>query len=189
MGLKEPKAGPDGTLSWTVDVSNAGTGDDFVLFLKELQMPDGQRRPYSMWFSGEYPRALDGLCKLLSLDMRVVDPAWIGLKLRKLLNYSETGGGFFARVPGQEKSQSWPSTIAYLAQLMIHRYAMLKILDEQGYPLENAGIVETPSMPARAEEGGRVLAGRKCPECGNKTVVRRSGCDWCTSCNYVGSCG
>jgi ribonucleoside-diphosphate reductase alpha chain len=25
--------------------------------------------------AGEYPRALDGLCKLLSLDMRVIDPA------------------------------------------------------------------------------------------------------------------
>ena len=46
---KEPKAGPDGTLSWTVDVDNPATGDDFALFLKELVMPDGKRRPYSMW--------------------------------------------------------------------------------------------------------------------------------------------
>ena len=90
MGKKEPKAGPDGTLSWTVDVINHATGDDFVLFLKELVMPDGQRRPYSMWLAGEYPRVFDGLCKALSLDMRVLDPAWIGMKLRKLLNYSET---------------------------------------------------------------------------------------------------
>jgi ribonucleoside-diphosphate reductase alpha chain len=35
MGPKEPKAGPDGTLSWTVDVMNHATGDDFVLFLKD----------------------------------------------------------------------------------------------------------------------------------------------------------
>ena len=59
---KEPKTGTDGTMSWTVDVSNAGSGDDFVLGLKELVLPDGQRRPYSMWLSGVYPRALDGLC-------------------------------------------------------------------------------------------------------------------------------
>ena len=84
IGLKEPKAGPDGTLSWTVDVVNAGTGDDFALFLKELVMPDGQRRPYSMWLAGAYPRVLDGLCKALSLDMRVCDVAWVGMKLRKL---------------------------------------------------------------------------------------------------------
>ncbi|MGC1518060.1 MAG: adenosylcobalamin-dependent ribonucleoside-diphosphate reductase, partial [Azonexus sp.] len=80
---KEPKTGTDGTLSWTVDVNNPSTGEDFVLGLKEITLPDGVTRPYSMWLSGNYPRALDGLSKLLSLDMRVLDPAWIGMKLRK----------------------------------------------------------------------------------------------------------
>ncbi|MGE5339596.1 MAG: adenosylcobalamin-dependent ribonucleoside-diphosphate reductase, partial [Gemmatimonadota bacterium] len=84
---KEPKAGPRGTMSWTVDVANANTGDDFVLGVKELQLPDGSRRPYSIWLAGEYPKVLDGLCKLISLDMRVMDPNWIGLKLKKLLNF------------------------------------------------------------------------------------------------------
>jgi hypothetical protein len=51
-------------------------------------------------FPGNYPRALDGLARLLSLDMRVVDPAWIGMKLRKLLNYAEPLGHFMAFVPG-----------------------------------------------------------------------------------------
>jgi ribonucleoside-diphosphate reductase alpha chain len=68
---QEPKTGTDGTLSWTVDVSNPATGEDFVLGLKEITLPDGTSRPYSMWLSGNYPRALDGLSKLLSLDMRV----------------------------------------------------------------------------------------------------------------------
>jgi hypothetical protein len=43
---------------------------------------------------------MDGLCKALSLDMRVYDPAWIGMKLRKLLNYGEPNGEFMARIPG-----------------------------------------------------------------------------------------
>jgi hypothetical protein len=85
FSLKEPKTGTDGTMSWTVDVLNPSTGDDFVLGLKEITLPDGITRPYSVWLSGDYPRALDGLCKTLSLDMRVIDPAWIGMKLRKLL--------------------------------------------------------------------------------------------------------
>ncbi|MDH5209906.1 MAG: adenosylcobalamin-dependent ribonucleoside-diphosphate reductase, partial [Burkholderiaceae bacterium] len=93
---KEPKAGPLGTMSWTVDVSNANTGDDFVLGVKELHLPDGSRRPYSIWLAGEYPKVLDGLCKLISLDMRVVDANWIGLKLRKLLNFGEQNGEFWA---------------------------------------------------------------------------------------------
>jgi len=190
IGLREPKAGPNGTLSWTVDVLNSSTGDDFVLFLKELVMPDGQRRPYSMWLSGEYPKVLDGLCKLLSLDMRVYDPAWIGMKLRKLLKYTEPNGDFFARVPGSEKSRSWPSTVAYLAQLMIHRYAMLGILNEEGYPTANAGILAVPSNEAHATEASiKPLAGKRCPECSNKTLIRKDGCDFCTACGHVGACG
>ena len=188
MGPKEPKAGPDGTLSWTVDVMNHATGDDFVLFLKELVMPDGQRRPYSMWLSGEYPRVLDGLCKALSLDMRVYDPAWIGMKLRKLLNYGEPNGAFMARAPGSNKSQTYPSTIAYLAQLMIHRYAMLGILTEEGYPVEHAGILAVPDTEL-TQPALRTLPGKKCPECGNKALIRKDGCDFCTGCGYVGACG
>ena len=42
---KEPKAGPLGTMSWTVDVSNANTGDDFVLGVKELHLPDAVAAP------------------------------------------------------------------------------------------------------------------------------------------------
>ena len=190
IGLKEPKAGPNGTLSWTVDVLNGNTGDDFVLFLKELVMPGGQRRPYSMWLSGEYPKVLDGLCKLLSLDMRVYDPAWIGMKLRKLLKYAEPNGDFFARIPGSDKSRSWPSTVAYLAQLVIHRYAMLGILTEEGYPTANAGILAVPSNEATTTEAAiKPLAGKRCPECHNKTLIRKDGCDFCTACGHVGACG
>ena len=189
IGRKEPKAGPDGTLSWTVDVINHNTGDDFVLFLKELVMPDGQRRPYSMWLSGEYPRVLDGLCKALSLDMRVWDPAWIGMKLRKLLNYAETNGSFLARIPGSDKAQNWPSTIAYLSQLMIHRYAMLGILTEEGYPVAHVGILDVPLAERANARDLKPLAGKKCPECANRTMIRKDGCDFCTACGYTGACG
>jgi len=129
FSLKEPKTGTDGTISWTVDVLNPATGDDFVLGLKEITLPDGVTRPYSLWLAGEYPRTLDGLCKLLSLDMRVLDPAWIGMKLRKLLDYPEPLGDFMAKVPGSDKSQTWPSTVAYVVRLIIHRYALLGLLD------------------------------------------------------------
>ncbi|MCC6196081.1 MAG: adenosylcobalamin-dependent ribonucleoside-diphosphate reductase [Burkholderiales bacterium] len=189
MAPKEPKAGTDGTLSWTVDVDNPATGDDFVMFLKELQMPDGQRRPYSMWLSGEYPRAFDGLCKALSLDMRVTDPAWIAMKLRKLLNYGEANGAFMARTPGSAKSATYPSTIAYIAQLMIHRYAMLGILSEDGYPVAHAGILSVPAAERAAGTQYRVLAGKKCPECGNRALIRKDGCEFCTQCGHMGACG
>ncbi len=191
FALKEPKTGTDGTMSWTVDVLNPRTGDDFVLGLKEITLPmgidatAGITRPYSMWLSGEYPRALDGLCKILSLDMRVLDPAWVGMKLKKLLEFPEPLGDFMAFVPGSRKQETFPSTISYLARLILHRYAMLGILDGEGQPKQQMGILEAP-VGARQTQ---LLAGAKCPECANKTLIRKDGCDYCTACGYVGLCG
>src|SRR6195256_4154474 len=190
FSLKEPKTGADGTMSWTVDVLNPGTRDDFVLGLKEITLPThdgsavGVTRPYSMWLSGEYPRALDGLCKILSLDMRVVDPAWIGMKLRKLLNYPEPLGDFMAFTPGSRKQQNWPSTVSYVARLIIHRYAMLGILDEEGYPVQAMGVLEPPAPGAAPK-----MKGMKCPECSNYAMIRKDGCDFCSACGWVGVCG
>ncbi|MEW5904938.1 MAG: adenosylcobalamin-dependent ribonucleoside-diphosphate reductase [Pseudomonadota bacterium] len=186
---KEPKTGVDGTMSWTVDIANAGTGDDFVLGLKELVLPDGQRRPYSMWLSGVYPRALDGLCKVLSLDMRVIDPAWIGMKLRKLLNFGEPLGDFMARVPGENKMESFPSTVSYVAKLIIHRYAMLGILDEHGYPVQQMGVLEVPEGQIKPTSTFKPVIGKHCKECGNATLIKKDGCEFCTSCGAIGACG
>ena len=183
---KEPKTGTDGTLSWTVNVNNPSTGEEFVLGLKEITLPDGVTRPYSMWLSGNYPRALDGLSKLLSLDMRVLDPAWIGMKLRKLLDYPEPLGDFMAFVPGSRKQQTYPSTVAYIANLIIHRYAMLGVLDESGFPLQQMGILKAPED---ASNSVHPTQGKLCSECGNHTMIRKDGCDFCTACGAVGTCG
>ncbi|MCV2218001.1 adenosylcobalamin-dependent ribonucleoside-diphosphate reductase [Thauera sp. Sel9] len=185
FSLEEPKTGTDGTLSWTVDLYNPATGEDFVLGLKEITLPDGVTRPYSVWLSGNYPRALDGLTRILSLDMRVMDPAWIGMKLRKLLDYPEPLGDFMAFIPGTKRQTNYPSTVAYLAQLIIHRYAMLGVLDERGYPTREMGILESP----RDDSEPKLMQGALCTECGNHTVIRKDGCDFCTACGAVGTCG
>ena len=191
FAVQEPKTGTGGTLSWTVDIQNPATSEDFVVGLKEITLPPEAgfgtmaTRPYSMFLSGHYPRALDGLARLLSLDMRVLDPAWIGMKLRKLLSYSEPLGDFMAFVPGARRQETFPSTVAYVARLLIHRYAMLGILDENGYPTREMGLLEAP----REQSGNRIMQGALCNECGNMTVIRKDGCDFCTACGAVGSCG
>jgi ribonucleoside-diphosphate reductase alpha chain len=86
---------------------------------------------------------------------------------------------------GERRQQTWPSTVAYLARLIIHRYAMLGVLDANGFPVRDMGVLETPE----AGETAAPLAGRPCPECGNPTVIRKDGCDFCTACGYVGQCG
>jgi ribonucleoside-diphosphate reductase alpha chain len=67
--------------------------------------------------------------------MRVIDPAWIGMKLRKLLNYAEPLGSFMAFVPGLPEWRTPPANLALHRglpgpQLIIHRYALLGVLDE-----------------------------------------------------------
>jgi len=185
---KEPKSGVDGTLSWTVDILNPATGDDFAMFVKECVLPDGTKRPFSVWLSGAYPLEFNGLTKSLSLDMRVIDPAWIGKKLRGLKDLPEAQGDFFARQPGSDKQAVQPSTIAYVARLLIHRYAMLGVLDAEGYPA-TGGPVLWSDAPGPGVTGTGAVVGKRCPECGHSSVIRRDGCEFCTSCGYTGACG
>jgi ribonucleoside-diphosphate reductase alpha chain len=166
----EPHTSTSGTLAWAVDVDNPATGEAFTLMLKEVTLPTPEggtvTRPCAVAFSGNYPKALDGLARVLSLDMRVIDPAWIGMKLRKLLNYAEPLGHFMAFVPGEKRQQTWPSTVAYVARLIIHRYAMLGVLDDTGQPLRQMGVLETPDQPLAS----RPMAGKPCPV-RNATVI------------------
>lgn len=201
FSVEEPRTTVSGTLAWAVDVDNPATGEQFTLTLKEISLPTPEgghiTRPCALGFSGNYPKALDGLARLLSLDMRVLDPAWIGMKLRKLLNVGEPLAHFMAPVPslsGERRQQIWPSTVAYVARLIIHRYAMLGVLDENGQPLVDMGLLQAApqaagSAAAAAGTAVSAMAGRPCPECGNATMIHKDGCDFCTSCGYVGQCG
>jgi ribonucleoside-diphosphate reductase alpha chain len=97
-----------------------------------------------------------------------------------------------ARVPGENRQQNFPSTIAYCARLIIHRYAMLGVLDERGYPVSEMGVLEIPEddrAPVRKGAAYRPLPGKRCAECGNSTVIHKDGCEFCTACGAIGACG
>ena len=193
---KEPKSGTDGTMSWSVDIKNPSTNDDLLMIVKECRLPNGRLQPYSVWLAGEYPKVMDGLSKLLSMDMRVIDPAWIGMKLRKLLSFSEHRGDFLAKIPGSEKQQSYPSTVAYMAALLIHRFKLLGILTEEGFPVEQMGVFEHQDSSASNSQSaqtkansGYISTNKKCSECHRYAVIKRDGCDFCSYCSAIGSCG
>lgn len=174
---REPKTGPQGAIGWHVDIRNDVTGDDFLMHTKEVQLADGTVRPYSVWLSGQYPRVLDGLTKSLSIDMRVSDPGWAMLKLRKLLAFGEQRGDFLAQVPGEAGQQSYPSTVAYMAAVLLHRYASLGLT-----PFSEVG-------DGQERASSHVAGGRQCPSCHAMTYVKRSGCWECTNCGATGECG
>ena len=184
MSKKEPKTTSEGTLSWTVDVANQGTGDDFTMFLKEATLPNGQRRPFSLWLAGKYPRSLDGLCKSLSLDMRVVDTGWILKKLAQLADAAEPNGGFMAQVPGLDKSAWYPSTVAYLAALVRHRFKVHGYCDEVGRPLGQTVLSVVGSAMSRRET--KAVQGTTCHACGgNGTLISTAGCSVCVMCGWT----
>jgi len=94
--------------------------------------------------------------------------------------------------------------VAYVARLVLYRYAMLGVLDETGEPVNAMGVLAAPadaagtadtasSAPAASAAAGKAatkpMAGKPCPECGNATMIHKDGCDFCTSCGYVGACG
>jgi ribonucleoside-diphosphate reductase alpha chain len=66
---------------------------------------------------------------------------------------------------------------------------MLGVLDEQGYPVREMGILQAPRGGDAPAAATAPMAGRPCPECGNATVIHKDGCDFCTACGYVGVCG
>lgn len=55
-------------------------------------------------------------------------------------------------------------------------------------PVESEGLLpQQESALAMAPQP--VMAGKKCGECGAHAVIRKDGCDYCTQCGHVGSCG
>lgn len=192
LSRREPKATDEGALAWNAPVANPTTGDRFEIFLKEADRPDGQRVPVSVWFSGRFPPSFAGIQKLLSIDMRIVDPYWIGRKLRQLSTVHELNGDFWCQIPGAGgKSKVYPSTLAYVADLIVSRYVNLGLLDRSGNPVKNGGAVQLAlfrDQPTKKPQAS-LRNGLDCPACGSTAaVVLLDGCFTCTQCGHS-KCG
>lgn len=172
---REPKTDASGAMSWHVDVRNPATGDDFLMTTKELVTPQGQVRPYSIWLSGRYPEVLNGLAKVLSIDLRISDPKWAIMKLQKLRTFGELRGDFMAPVPGEQRQQVYSSTVAYIAELLLARMARLGLAEPTTRP-DSTGLAA-------------VGAGSLCPACGTMSMHRVAGCLQCVNCGHSGGCG
>jgi ribonucleoside-diphosphate reductase alpha chain len=191
---KEPKSGTDGTMSWSVDVANPQTGDDFVLFLKELVLPNGQRRPVLGMAGWQLPARAGWPVQDAVAGHAGDRPGLDRHEAAQAAELCRAARRLLCPHSGPGKSQSWPSTVAYMAQLMIHRYAMLGVLTQDGVPLEEMGVMvpeqsdlfspETAAQPAL-----KPLSGKPCPECGNHALIKKDGCEFCTACGHVGACG
>ena len=66
------------------------------------------------------------------------------------------------------------------------------VLTEEGLPTREMGILEAPAFGNSGTSSGteaKVMQGGLCTECGNYTVIKKDGCEFCTACGAVGACG
>lgn len=61
--------------------------------------------------------------------------------------------------------------------------AQASLFDADELPSAEAGTAPVVSLLPT------VMAGKKCTECGAHAMIRKDGCDYCTQCGFVGSCG
>ena len=54
-------------------------------------------------------------------------------------------------------------------------------------PVQQQLPLDEPAPPPVAVP--QAMAGKKCNECGAHAVIRKDGCDYCTQCGHMGSCG
>lgn len=139
----------------------------------EFFMPVGQSGESQQWITSSMRMlslaARGGFLERALADMRKV--AWDRGPVR-LGTYSKADG---TAVPLWHDSEV--AAIAYAIQNIIAR--------RKGEPVAALGTPEAPATVASTP----TMAGAKCPECGAHAMIRKDGCEFCTSCGHVGACG
>lgn len=153
-----------------VSDGRGGTVDRAIEFF----MPVGQSGESQQWITSSMRllslAARGGFLERALSDMRKV--AWDRGPVR--LGTHERADG--ALVPLWHDSEV--AAIAYAIQNILASRA--KEPQQQVLPLDE------PEMPAGLPP---TMAGKKCHECGAHAVIRKDGCDYCTQCGALGSCG
>jgi ribonucleoside-diphosphate reductase alpha chain len=141
----------------------------------EFFMPVGQSGESQQWITSSMRMlslaARGGFLERALSDMRKV--AWDRGPVR-LGTYEKADG---TRVPLWHDSEV--AAIAYAVQNIIARRA--------SQPAVSAHPVAEPQATAALVPP--VMAGKKCSECGAHAVIRKDGCDYCTQCGHLGTCG
>ncbi len=142
----------------------------------EFFMPVGQSGESQQWMTSSMRllslAARGGFLERALSDMRKV--AWDRGPVR-LGTYQKSDG---TQVPKWHDSEV--AAIAYAIQNILARRAR-----------QQHAVLELDADGESASQGAAppVMAGKKCPECGAHAMIRKDGCDYCTQCGHMGSCG
>ena len=151
-----------------------GVGNHTVDRAIEFFMPVGQSGESQQWITSSMRllslAARGGFLERALSDMRKV--AWDRGPVR--LGTHQRADG--AMVPMWHDSEV--AAIAFAVQNILARRV--------AEPLQQSLPLDVPEAPAGMPPA---MAGKKCSECGAHAVIRKDGCDYCTQCGHLGSCG
>jgi len=101
--------------------------------------------------------------------------------------------GWYVKDDGTKVPRFHESVVAMIGFAVQEILCKRGILDSEGMP--SATPLTVPAVEALPVKHGAPVAASKrqpskaCPECGAHAVIRKDGCDFCTSCGAIGSCG
>ncbi|MDD2610852.1 MAG: LAGLIDADG family homing endonuclease [Giesbergeria sp.] len=143
----------------------------------EFFMPVGQSSESQQWMTSSMRllslAARGGFLERALSDMRKV--VWDRGPVR-LGTHQKTDG---TQVPMWHDSEV--AAVAYAIQNILARRAKLR-------PAHHNSLASSETA-ALAPAAPPVMAGKKCRECGAHAVIRKDGCDYCTQCGHLGTCG
>ncbi|WP_287878355.1 ribonucleotide reductase N-terminal alpha domain-containing protein [Acidovorax sp.] len=152
-----------------------GVGNSTVDRAIEFFMPVGQSGESQQWITASMRllslAARGGFLERALSDMRKV--AWDRGPVRLGTHQKDDG----TRVPMWHDSEV--AAMAYAIQNILARRVTDPV--QQQLPLEEPAPQVSGMPPA--------MAGKKCTECGAHAVIRKDGCDYCTQCGHLGTCG
>lgn len=141
----------------------------------EFFMPVGQSGESQQWITSSMRllslAARGGFLERALSDMRKV--AWDRGPVRLGTHRKDDG----TLVPMWHDSEV--AAMAYAIQNILAR----RVAD----PVQQLLPLDEPAPPPVAVP--QAMAGKKCSECGAHAVIRKDGCDYCTQCGHLGSCG
>ena len=153
----------------------------------EFFMPVGQNGESQQWITATM-RSLSLAARGGFLDRALEDlrkVTWDRGPVR-LGTYQKADG---TRVPRWHDSEV--AAIGYAIEDLIARRAQGSLFAEGDLPAAETlqAAKDAPQSDGAHAITPGMMAGKKCTECGARAMIRKDGCDYCTQCGFVGSCG
>jgi ribonucleoside-diphosphate reductase alpha chain len=164
--LTAPTERPDELTGTTYKVKPAGA--EHALYITICDLDEGShKRPFEMFIAS---KMVDGMPWMMALSRMVSavfrrggDVSFVAEELRAI---HDPNGGYW------DNGQYTPSLVAAIGDV-IEKH------------LQNRGSVNIPIADAGSDAETILVVGKVCPKCQRGRLVKREGCENCTSCDYT----